>query len=273
MSALSPGTRLGPYEVVSLIGAGGMGEVYRARDTRLDRTVALKVLSAHVAATSTARERFEREARAISALNHPNICTLFDVGSANGTEYLVMELIDGEALGDRLSKGPLPLEAVLRIGAAVADALARAHRSGIVHRDLKPANIMLTKSGPKLLDFGLARKAAEEAEAVAHDAETRVEKALTADGTTLGTLPYMAPEQLEGQTTDARTDIFALGTVLYEMTTGRRRLSAPSHRPRGRSPPRTRDASAPAAGDHRRRRHPSRLRLPRRERALRGDRQ
>jgi Tol biopolymer transport system component len=228
MSSLSPGTRLGPYEVVSLIGAGGMGEVYRARDTRLDRTVALKVLSAHVAATSTARERFEREARAISALNHPNICTLFDVGSANGTEYLVMELIDGEALDDRLGKGPLPVEAVLRIGAAVADALARAHRSGIVHRDLKPGNIMLTKSGPKLLDFGLARKAAEEAEAVAHDAETRVEKALTADGTILGTLPYMAPEQLEGHDTDARTDIFALGTVLYEMTTGQRAFKAKS---------------------------------------------
>src|SRR6266542_1290365 len=228
MSSLSPGTRLGPYEVVSLIGAGGMGEVYRARDTRLDRTVALKVLSAHVAATSTARERFEREARAISALNHPNICTLFDVGSANGTEYLVMELIDGEALDDRLGKGPLPAEAVLRIGAAVADALARAHRGGIVHRDLKPGNIMLTKSGPKLLDFGLARKAAEEAEAVAHDAETRVEKALTADGTILGTLPYMAPEQLEGHDTDARTDIFALGTVLYEMTTGQRAFKAKS---------------------------------------------
>src|SRR5205823_12649748 len=228
MSSLSPGTRLGPYEVVSLIGAGGMGEVYRARDTRLDRTVALKVLSAHVAATSTARERFEREARAISALNHPNICTLFDVGSANGTEYLVMELIDGEALDDRLGKGPLPVEAVLRIGAAVADALARAHRSGIIHRDLKPGNIMLTKSGPKLLDFGLARKAAEEAEKVAHDAETRVEKALTADGTILGTLPYMAPEQLEGHDTDARTDVFALGTVLYEMTTGQRAFKAKS---------------------------------------------
>ncbi|HYM61713.1 MAG TPA: protein kinase [Thermoanaerobaculia bacterium] len=228
MGSLSPGTRLGPYEVVSLLGAGGMGEVYRARDTRLDRPVALKVLSKNVAATTMARERFEREARAISALNHPNICTLFDVGSVNGMEYLVMELIDGESLGDRIAKGPLPLDAVLRIGAAVADALARAHRSGIVHRDLKPGNIMLTKSGPKLLDFGLARKAAEEVEAAAHDAETRVEKALTADGTILGTLPYMAPEQLEGQHTDARTDIFALGTVLYEMTTGRRAFNAKS---------------------------------------------
>jgi Tol biopolymer transport system component len=205
-----------------------MGEVYRARDTRLNRTVALKVLARHVAGTSTARERFEREARAISALNHPNICTLFDVGSENGTEYLVMELIDGESLGERIAKGPLPLDALLRIGAAVAGALATAHRSGIVHRDLKPGNIMLTKSGPKLLDFGLARKAAEEVAATSHDAETRVEKALTADGTILGTLPYMAPEQLEGLATDARTDIFALGTVLYEMTTGRRAFNAKS---------------------------------------------
>jgi len=229
MTALSPGTRLGPYEVVSLIGAGGMGEVYRARDTRLDRTVALKVLAQHVSGTSSGRERFEREARAISALNHPNICTLFDVGSENGTEYLVMELIDGESLSDRIAKGPLPLEAVLRIGAAVAGALAKAHHVGIIHRDLKPANIMLTKSGPKLLDFGLARKAAEEMGTTSPDAETRVEKeALTAEGTILGTLPYMAPEQLEGQPTDARTDIFALGTVLYEMTTGKRAFSAKS---------------------------------------------
>jgi eukaryotic-like serine/threonine-protein kinase len=228
MTALSPGTRLGPYEVVALIGAGGMGEVYRARDTRLDRTVALKVLPQHVSATSSARDRFEREARAISSLNHPNICTLFDVGSHDGTEYLVMELIDGESLSNRLAKGPLPLDAVLRIGAAIAGALAKAHRSGIIHRDLKPGNIMLTKTGPKLLDFGLARKAAEELETTAHDAETRVEKALTAEGTILGTLPYMAPEQLEGLPTDARTDIFAFGTVLYEMTTGQRAFNAKS---------------------------------------------
>ncbi|HSY51762.1 MAG TPA: protein kinase [Thermoanaerobaculia bacterium] len=229
MTALSLGTRLGPYEVVSLIGAGGMGEVYRARDTRLDRIVALKVLPQHVSATSSGRERFEREARAISALNHPNICTLFDVGSENGTEYLVMELIDGESLSERIAKGPLPLDAVLRIGAAVAGALAKAHQSGIIHRDLKPANIMLTKAGPKLLDFGLARRAVEEMGTISPDAETRVEaEALTAEGTILGTLPYMAPEQLEGEATDARTDIFALGTVLYEMTTGRRAFSAKS---------------------------------------------
>jgi len=218
---ISPGTRLGPYEVVALLGAGGMGEVYRARDTRLDRTVALKVLPQRVSATTMARERFEREARAISALNHPNICTLFDVGSHDGTEYLVMELIEGEPL-----KGPLPVEDVLRIGEAIASALARAHRAGIVHRDLKPGNIMLTKSGPKLLDFGLARRADEQAPK--HDATTVIGKAITTDGMILGTLPYMAPEQLEGKPADARTDIFALGAVLYEMITGRRAFNAES---------------------------------------------
>jgi len=217
---LPAGTRLGPYEVVALLGAGGMGEVYRARDTRLDRTVALKILPERANNTTMARERFEREARAISALNHPNICTLFDVGSHDGTEYLVMELIDGEPL-----KGPMPLHDVLRVGAAIADALAKAHRAGIVHRDLKPANIMLTKSGPKLLDFGLARKAEE---THGHDATTVIGKAITTEGTLLGTLPYMAPEQLEGKPADARTDVFALGAVLYEMITGRRAFQAES---------------------------------------------
>jgi Tol biopolymer transport system component len=217
---LTAGTRLGPYEVIALLGAGGMGEVYRARDTRLDRTVALKILPQHANTTTMARERFEREARAISALNHPNICTLFDVGSHDGTEYLVMELVDGEQL-----KGPMPLHDVLRVGAAIADALAKAHRAGIVHRDLKPANIMLTKSGPKLLDFGLARKAEE---AHGHDATTVIGKAITTEGTLLGTLPYMAPEQLEGKPADARTDVFALGAVLYEMITGRRAFQAES---------------------------------------------
>ncbi len=218
--SLPAGSRLGPYEVVALLGAGGMGEVYRARDTRLDRTVALKILPERANNTTMARERFEREARAISALNHPNICTLFDVGSHDGTEYLVMELIDGEPL-----KGPMPLHDVLRVGAAIADALAKAHRAGIVHRDLKPANIMLTKSGPKLLDFGLARKAEE---AHGHDATTVIGKAITTEGTLLGTLPYMAPEQLEGKPADARTDVFALGAVLYEMITGRRAFQAES---------------------------------------------
>jgi len=218
--SLPAGSRLGPYEVVALLGAGGMGEVYRARDTRLDRTVALKILPERANNTTMARERFEREARAISALNHPNICTLFDVGSHDGTEYLVMELIDGEPL-----KGPMALHDVLRVGAAIADALAKAHRAGIVHRDLKPANIMLTKSGPKLLDFGLARKAEE---AHGHDATTVIGKAITTEGTLLGTLPYMAPEQLEGKPADARTDVFALGAVLYEMITGRRAFQAES---------------------------------------------
>jgi len=217
--------RLGPYEIVDLLGAGGMGEVYRARDTRLDRTVALKTLAQKIATNTQARDRFEREARAISALSHPNICALFDVGTHDGTEYLVMELLDGESLAQRLSKGPMSPDQAARIGACIADALARAHLSGIVHRDLKPGNIMLTKSGPKLLDFGLARKAAEETN---HDATTMIEKAITADGTILGTLPYMAPEQLEGRAADERTDIFALGAVLYEMVTGRRAFNATS---------------------------------------------
>ncbi len=222
---LTPGTRLGPYEIVDLLGAGGMGEVYRARDTRLDRTVALKTLAQKIATNTMARERFEREARAISALNHPNICTLFDVGTHDGTEYLVMELLDGEPLSQRLSKGALSPESAARIGAGIADALTKAHRSSIVHRDLKPGNVILTKSGPKLLDFGLARKAAEES---SHDSTTIVEKAITADGMILGTLPYMAPEQLEGRPADERTDIFALGAVLYEMVTGKRAFNAAS---------------------------------------------
>jgi eukaryotic-like serine/threonine-protein kinase len=228
---IQPGKRLGPYEIISLLGAGGMGEVYRARDTRLDRSVALKILPPRASATTMARERFEREARAISALQHPNICTLFDVGSDNGTEYLVMELLDGEPLADRIGKGPLPLDQVLRIGAQIADALAKAHRAGIVHRDLKPANVMLTRSGPKLLDFGLARRAVEPTQSqplTGHDAPTAIEKPLTSDGMILGTLPYMAPEQLEAKATDARTDLFALGAVLYEMLTGRRAFQANS---------------------------------------------
>ncbi len=203
-----------------------MGEVYRARDMRLGRIVALKILPPLVSATAQARERFEREARAISALNHPNICTLFDVGNENGVEYLVMELIDGESLADRISGGPLPLDSALGIAAAIADALERAHRTGIIHRDLKPGNIMLTKSGPKLLDFGLAR-GADEVPIAGQDARTEA-KSLTADGTILGTLPYMAPEQLECKPADARTDIFAFGAVLYEMITARRAFDAES---------------------------------------------
>ncbi len=226
---IQPGTRLGPYEITAMLGAGGMGEVYRARDTRLDRTVAIKVLPQKAVNTTQARDRFEREARAVAALNHPNICALFDVGSARDTEYLVMELIEGESLADRIARGALPVTDVIQIGAAIADALAKAHRTGIIHRDLKPGNIMLTKSGPKLLDFGLARRAIDETPLVGHDAPTAVaNKPITTDGMVLGTLPYMAPEQLEGKTADARTDLFALGAVLYEMLTGHRAFHAES---------------------------------------------
>ena len=210
---ITSGTRLGPYEIVAPIGAGGMGEVWRGRDTRLDRSVAIKILPAEFAENAQFKVRFEREAKTISQLNHPNICTLYDVGDG----YLVMELLEGESLDDRLKKGPLPLEQVLRYGTQIADALDRAHRSGIIHRDLKPGNIMITKSGAKLLDFGLAKSAA------IFDANSATQhKALTQEGMILGTFQYMAPEQLEGEDADARTDIFGLGAVLYEMATARR---------------------------------------------------
>ncbi|HEY0160883.1 MAG TPA: protein kinase [Thermoanaerobaculia bacterium] len=215
---IAAGTRLGPYEIVSRIGAGGMGEVWRARDVRLDRPVAIKVLPPELANSAQLKLRFEREARAISQLNHPHICTLHDVGEDSGRSYLVMELLEGETLADRLSRGPLPLPDVIRYGTQIAEALDRAHRAGIVHRDLKPGNIMLTRSGAKLLDFGLAKTTGV---AVEMNAPT-VQKPLTQEGTILGTFQYMAPEQLEGAEADARTDIFALGAVLYEMVTGRR---------------------------------------------------
>jgi eukaryotic-like serine/threonine-protein kinase len=215
---LKPGRRLGPYEIVSRIGAGGMGEVFRARDTRLERSVAVKVLPSEFAANAALKVRFEREARAISQLNHPHICTLHDVGSEDGVEYLVMELIEGETLADRLGRGPLPLADVLKFGAQIAEGLEAAHRAGIVHRDLKPGNIMLTRAGAKLLDFGLAKTVVAPVEMNA----PTVAKPLTQEGTILGTFQYMAPEQLEGEEADPRTDIFALGCVLYEMLTGRR---------------------------------------------------
>ena len=215
---LKPGSRIGPYEIVSRIGAGGMGEVFRARDTRLERTVAIKVMPSELASNAALKLRFEQEARAISRLNHPHICTLHDVGSENGTDYLVMELMEGETLADRIARGPLPLADVLKIGAQIAHGLDAAHRAGVVHRDLKPGNIMLTKSGAKLLDFGLAKSAVA---APGLDGAT-IQKGLTQEGTILGTFQYMAPEQLEGEPADARTDIFALGCVLYEMITGRR---------------------------------------------------
>jgi serine/threonine protein kinase/dipeptidyl aminopeptidase/acylaminoacyl peptidase len=222
---VQPGSRVGPYEVVAPLGAGGMGVVWRARDTRLEREVAVKILPLDFASNPGFRARFEREAKTISQLNHPNVCTLFDVGHQDGTDFLVMELIEGDSLADRVAKGPLPLEAVLRHGAEIASALDAAHRQGIVHRDLKPGNVMLTKSGAKLLDFGLAKAGPllTAASGAGFQADSPTElKPLTEQGTLVGTFQYMAPEQLEGQEADARTDIFAFGAVLYEMATGRR---------------------------------------------------
>jgi eukaryotic-like serine/threonine-protein kinase len=222
------GTRLGAYQIVSLLGAGGMGEVYRARDTRLDRTVAIKVLPERLADRPDLRERFEREARTIASLSHPHICTLHDVGHQDGTEFLVMEYLEGETLGQRLKKGPLPLEQVLRYAIEIADALDKAHRKGITHRDLKPGNIMLTRSGAKLLDFGLAKlRQASSSEAPLSQLPTE-KSDVTATGTILGTLQYMAPEQLEGREADARTDIFAFGVVIYEMATGKKAFEGKS---------------------------------------------
>jgi len=219
--SLGPGARLGPYEILSALGAGGMGEVYRARDTRLDRTVAIKVLPAHVSGDLVLRERFEREARAIAALNHPHICTLHDVGRQDGIDFLVMEYLDGETLASRLAKGALPVDVALRHGIEIADALDKAHRAGIVHRDLKPGNIMLTKSGATLLDFGLAKVTPAAVATSGLSVAPTLQTPVTMQGTILGTLQYMAPEQIEGQGADARTDIFAFGAVLYEMLTGR----------------------------------------------------
>jgi eukaryotic-like serine/threonine-protein kinase len=220
---LSPGTKLGPYEIQAPLGAGGMGEVYRARDTRLERAVAIKILSAHLCQNAEARDRFDREARAISSLSHPNIYHLYDVGEQDGISYLVMEYLEGETLANRLHKGPLPLEQVLKVGAEICDGLERAHRTGVVHRDLKPSNIMLTKTGAKLMDFGLAKPAvtAVGAGSSSHPMAT-MSQPLTAEGTIVGTFQYMSPEQVEGKEADARSDIFALGTVLYEMITGKR---------------------------------------------------
>jgi len=219
--SLAPGTRLGPYEIVAPLGAGGMGEVYRAHDSRLGRDVAIKVLPSHLAATPEVRARFEREARTISQLNHPHICTLHDVGHQDGIDYLVMELLEGETLAHRLEKGPLPVGEVLSLGRQIADALDRAHRAGVVHRDLKPGNVMPTKGGAKLMDFGLARAQAMSPAAGALTQSPTVAAPLTAEGTIVGTFQYMAPEQLEGKEADARSDLWALGCVLYEMATGR----------------------------------------------------
>ncbi len=224
---LSPGVRLGPYEILDAIGAGGMGEVYRAKDTRLDRTVAIKILPAHLSSDPLRKQRFDREAKSISSLNHPNICVLHDVGQQDGIDYLVMECVEGETLAKRLEKGALPLEQVLKYGMQIADALDKAHRSGVVHRDLKPGNIMLTPAGAKLLDFGLAKPAAPLSSGVTLTAATR-NSPVTEQGTIVGTFQYMSPEQIEGKELDGRSDIFSFGAVLYEMLTGKRAFEGKS---------------------------------------------
>src|SRR4029453_10826909 len=225
---LAAGTRLGPYRIEQPLGAGGMGGVYRAADPPLDRTVAIKVLPDHLAGDRELRERFEREARAVSSLNHPNICTLYDVGRHEGPDFLVMEYLEGETLAARLSRGRLPLAETLRYGIEVADALHKAHRQGIVHRDVKPGNVILTKSGAKLLDFGIAKVAASAISPSGVATLTITAPPVTARGTILGTFQYMAPEQLEGREADARSDIFAFGCVLYEMVTGKRAFNGKS---------------------------------------------
>src|SRR3984885_4625152 len=242
--ALTPGSKLGPYEVLSPLGAGGMGEVYRAKDTRLDRTVAIKVLPSHLSSDPELRQRMEREAKAISALQHANICTLYDVGSHDGTDFLVMEYLEGQTLAERLKKGRLPIEQFLKVGTEIAQALERAHQRGIIHRDLKPANIMLTKAGAKLMDFGLAKPglgksdfpiAASTIEPFTPSTPTMnlasltsASSPLTQKGSIVGTFQYMAPELLQGAEADARSDLFSFGCVLYEMLTGRRAFEGKS---------------------------------------------
>jgi len=218
---LASGTRLGPYEITAPMGAGGMGEVYRARDVRLDRTVAIKIIPAHLSSDPIRKQRLDREAKTISSFNHPHICVLYDVGHQNGIDYLVMECLEGETLSKRLEKGPLPLDQVLKFGSQISDALDKAHRSGIVHRDLKPDNVMLTSTGAKLLDFGLAKVVEPLADAPTLTAAS-ASPIVTQSGGIVGTFQYMSPEQLEGKELDSRSDIFSLGAVLYEMVTGER---------------------------------------------------
>jgi Tol biopolymer transport system component len=226
--ALAPGTQLGPYQIINPLGAGGMGEVYRARDTRLERTVAIKILPAQFSTDPVRKQRFEREAKTISSLNHPHICVLYDVGRQDGVDYLVMECVEGETLAKRLEKGPLPLEHVLKFGIQVADALDKAHRSGVIHRDLKPGNIMLTPVGAKLLDFGLAKPIVPLATLATLTATTAKQSPATEQGTIVGTFQYMSPEQVEGKELDGRSDIFSFGAVLYEMLTGQRAFDGKS---------------------------------------------
>ncbi len=218
---LSVGTILGPYEILAPLGTGGMGEVYRANDRRLDRIVAIKILPANIAADPAAKQRFEREAKTVSSLNHPHICVLHDIGHQDGVDYIVMECVEGETLAKRLEKGPMPLDQTLKCGAQIADALDKAHRSGIVHRDLKPGNIMLTPSGAKLLDFGLAKQTSPLA-SLATITSVSPNSPITQQGTIVGTFQYMSPEQVQGHELDGRSDIFSLGAVLYEMVTGKR---------------------------------------------------
>ena len=235
---LTSGTKLGPYEIQSPLGAGGMGEVYRARDTRLDRAVAIKVLASHLSSSPELKQRMEREARAVSSLNHPHICHLYDIGSQDGTDFLVMELVEGETLAERLRKSAMPLSEILKIGSDIAEALALAHRHGIVHRDLKPGNIMLTRTGAKLMDFGLAKSAVAGPDAAAANApllsaartmsEASPLSPLTTAGAIVGTIQYMSPEQVEGREIDGRSDIFSLGAVLYEMVSGKRAFEGKS---------------------------------------------
>ncbi len=222
---LTPGTKLGPYEILAPIGAGGMGEVYKAKDTRLDRTVAIKVLPEHLSTNVELKKRFEQEARAVSSLNHPNICTLYDIGHEDGVDFMVMEYIEGETLAELVAKGALSPEQALKYAIEIADALDKAHREGVVHRDLKPGNIIITKKGAKLLDFGLATRVRDTSP---DDSAPTQAKPLTREGTILGTFQYMAPEQLESKETDGRTDIFAFGAMLYEMLTGRKAFQGES---------------------------------------------
>ena len=219
--ALTAGTKLGPYEIVSPLGAGGMGEVYRARDTRLGREVAVKVLPDHLSQSEQARQRFEREARSASGLNHTNICAVYDIGVQDDVSYMVMELLEGETLAQRIERGPMPMGELLAVALPLADALDRAHSSGLVHRDLKPGNVMLTPDGAKLLDFGLA-KGLETTAPTDLTATPTMTSPLTAAGMIVGTFQYMSPEQLEGQEADVRSDLWAFGAMLYEMATGRR---------------------------------------------------
>src|SRR6202158_1853947 len=225
---LAPGTKLGPYEILAPLGAGGMGEVYRARDARLERSVAIKILPAEFSTDPVRKQRFEREAKTISSLNHPYICTLHDVGNQDGISYLVMECVEGETLAKRLEKGPLPLEQVHKYGMQIADALDKAHRSGVVHRNLKPGNIMITATGAKLLDFGLSKPAAPLANLATLTAAAVPSSPVTEQGTIVGTFQYMSPEQVEGKELDGRSDVFSLGAVLYELLTGKRAFEGKS---------------------------------------------